>query len=262
MCSKEIELLRHVLQTGEVKNPSKVTKDTLMAVIKYMVPRICDPTLNAKLVHDLTAPCTDDDSAAKEDDDIFYNSQESTQNQSGPEAEGKQQILTQPDRPKLCKSRWSGSTCQDADCTRAHPSYCKEESCKEKRNPSCLLWHVRNKRPGNWERRAAAPSGPKSGSFNRGSNNTGKKSLKLKLLSSQLEVYKAKEKMARLARARPIRKTYAEAVAATPQPHPTPTQTQLTAQVPSATSVHPNNLGHVVELLTAVLSTLQSQARL
>ncbi len=58
MGSKEIELLQHVLQTGEVKNPSKVTKDTLMAVIQYLVPRICDPHLNAKLVQDLTAPST------------------------------------------------------------------------------------------------------------------------------------------------------------------------------------------------------------
>ncbi len=259
MCSKEIELLRHVLQTGEVKNPSKVTKDTLMAVIKYMVPKICDPTLNAKLVQDLTAPATDDwssqDNAAANEDDIFSNSQETTQEDS-PKTEAR----TQLDRPKLCKSRWTGSTCEDANCERAHPSYCKEDNCKERRNPNCLLWHtIRNKKSGNGEKRAAAPSGPKSGFSKQGSKFLGKKSLELQLLSSQLEVYKAKEKIARISRARPTKKTYAEVTAAAPSLCTTPTQPQPTQ---SATPVHPNNVGHLVNLLTAVLSTLQGQARL
>ncbi len=235
-----------------------------MVVIKYVVPRICDPTLNAKLLQDLTTPASDDwssqDSAAAKEEDIFYNSQETTQ-EDNPKTEGRMQL----DRPKLCKSRWTGSTCEDVNCERAHPSYCTDDNCKERRNPNCLLWHIRNKKLGNWEKRAAAPSGHKSGFSRRGSKFLGKKSLELQLLSSQLEVYKAKEKIARISRARPTKKTYAEVTAAAPPLCTIPTQTQPTQGThsqQSTTPVQPNNLSHLVNLHTAVLSTLQGQARL
>ena len=222
-----------------------------------MAQRITNPSLNSELVTAISSP-----PEMTDEEDIFALS--GTQPPSSSSAN-----VVEPPQQRLCKSRWAGTSCNIKACDRAHPNFCKEEGCKDKRKPDCPFWHTVRK--GNSSRRATAPSTQKSGHKTefKGKFQGKKQDLKIKLMSSQLEALRAKEKLAALTRpkTRPSR-SYAAAAARACQPgqpllpsatvNLAPTQMAIPAlQSPSPSTPKATN-EVLVGLLTALLSNLQT----
>ena len=172
-----------------------------------------------------------------------------------------------PSRPKLCKSRWSGSTCNKKNCVRAHPAYCRSDSCRETWDPSCQNWHTK-KKMGNAKKGATTtPSNKdKSGKAN-GRQQIA--NLERRLLTAQLATYRAKEKLDMLRRRdqprrdQPRRERPREGQIRMEQPRSyasvvkcgVPVSTLPNIQAPGGTMA-PSTTASIVELLTAVLTKL------
>ncbi len=310
-----VELLRQAAQEGGIRNPSKITKDTLMAVINYVAPRICDPARSRELTHVVTSTPETSWADSPGDADIFAPT-------PTPDKEPSEASTTEQDgtvgitdkRKRLCKTRWAGTTCEKADCDRAHPNYCNEPACREGRVPSCKFWHtVRSRtvnkrkrlcktrwtgttctkadcdgahptycgepacregrvpscklwhitRPGNGKRRVAAPSTLKCGpALTNPVRNHPKmaQELKVRLLSSQLEALKVKEKLAKLKR--PSAKTdrsFADVAASALSHHlPGPSTPHATASQLQSPTTAPIGLDTLVPLLMTALANLQA----
>lgn len=194
-----IELLRQAA-SGELKHISKINKDVFVAVVQYVAPRIINPQQNKELVDMLVNTNSGQDcSTTCEDVSLDFSSTQPEQNTLEANCSAGE---TATSRPRLCKSRWVGSVCKEKGCDRGHPEYCKDAGCKVRRRPECPLWHV-TRRSGNLNRRAAAPSIPKSGQskdhyangVKHSRNVPSAKELKLQLLASQVQAYKAKEQL-------------------------------------------------------------------
>ena len=202
---KVLSILRQVASDGELKNPSKTNKDTLVAIVTYVAPCLRVPGLLAALVGAVSEAGKGSETEETEEEDFFpANTQsvsdtpsESTQQQQ------QQQQLESSSKTKVpvCKSRWAGTKCSTPDCSRAHPDFCKRSTCKSNgRQPGCSLWHT--VRTGNGKGRAAAPSEDPKSSKNKGNNNhpntPRRADLKMQLLSSQLEAFRARGRLALL----------------------------------------------------------------
>ena len=259
---KILTILRQVASDGDLKNPSKTTKDTLVAIVTYVAPRLRVPGLLEALVTAVAEPAAkneEEDRDDEEEEDFFS---ASTLNTSKP---------NQAARVPVCKSRWTGKECTNSDCSRAHPAFCKSAECKvQGRNKDCKDWHT--VRAGNGNGRAAAPStdSKRSKSNNKQSKHNlekkKKSSLHMQLLSSQLEAYKAKEKLAKLKQQQRqqvkhpqqqvknrLDKSYAGTVARAPAPQRNcPSSTQL--HTPPSTQLPP----HLMDSSSALVSVLET----
>lgn len=239
------------VEDGElmVSKATKFKKDELVAAITLIVQNIDLGAL--KSLGNLVSQVNDDSTTS-----LIPASQEPIL----PESivmNSSQSKVDQLNRPKLCKSRWKGRKCVKEGCDRAHPAYCSEPSCGGKRSSGCQLWHV--KRPENSVKREAAPSVTKSSQKIKITNSQASvKDLKLKLLSSQLVAFKAKEKLARMKRTGTDR-SYAEVVS-TPQ-QVTQVRAPLRpakANQPRRCSLGSDTMESLMELLSAVLASLQA----
>ncbi len=170
--SEIVELVRHAAKTGEVKNLSKVKKETLVAAIVYIAPKITDPTLHAELVRELTTLSTDEEDIFS--DTLTTQAGSSTEQQSTPNTE-EANTQSQDDftvvtrKKKVCRHSWKGAPCTLEDCKFEHPTICNRAPCNPVRDPECPNFHPRYKKKngnkhgvaknqGNEKRRDAPPS--------------------------------------------------------------------------------------------------------
>ena len=186
------------------------------------------------------------------------------------------------DKPKVCKSRWRGRTCNVEDCSRAHPNYCTSKACKPKRDPACNDWHTirQGNGKGGTGAAAAVSSSLKSGGRkdhhprqqqqaqrHRGGRQQPQQqqqsrhqleqlNLRLRLARAQLESAKAKEKLSKLSN---NPRSYAAVTAGNPSlalPVTKPTSPKRAMGAETTTPVEPS-LDAVVPLLMSLMSALQ-----
>ena len=69
------------------------------------------------------------------EEDFFDASQPAT---SQPDTQAKDTT----DRPRLCKSVWTGKVCSVPDCKLAHPPRCSNPACFPRRQQECIFWHT------------------------------------------------------------------------------------------------------------------------
>lgn len=284
MTTKEgriLDLICQIQQDGEFRNLSRTTKDALAAAFAFVVKN-CDLDAMSKVKAVLSAPSAAGLSLGDGDseDDLFPSETQPGDGQpadflsvdkamGGLDSDSNNDFtLVKSKRPRLCKSRWKGQECENADCPFAHPPYCTDLACKDKRLPNCEAWHTRPKaarpklRPaksGNGNRGAPSSFNPK------GFSKSGKKTedvrdLKLRLANTQLALFRAQKKSVTI---RP-NNSYASVVASRSPPattaHP-PTQIVSDASQARAVTTQEGDLCAQMALIVEQLASLAARLR-
>ncbi len=275
-----LELICQLQHDEQYRNYSKTNKDVIAAALLYMVKK-CDPEELSKITSELADSAKEANTSGAEDSlsDIF--TQGLTQEEKGPEklkANAEEQTedgftKVERKRPRMCISRWKGEECSTDGCTYAHPPYCRNQSCKEKKNPDCTFWHFKPKKSSRQEsgndRRGVATPSSRNPNGGKGSKRTlDVRSLKLKLANTQIALLRAQKKSARTS----SRSTYAAVAAAqsmTALPIPPPPDSQATQCNPllpvstqETVGSQRDDIRHQVASIAEQLAALASRLRI
>lgn len=263
-----LDILRYAAQSREIKNLSKVTKDTLAAVITYVAPRIVDPSLHSDLIKDLSAHPAPASNPINEVDDPV-GTQTSSPLAMRPLSQTPINGDSEGFRRRVCRAIWRGRTCTDMDsCTSYHPSRCEDQACVPKRQPDCDNWH-RKPRPittssqGNHSRGTRQPNNKVGGRSNnikgRMVNSRGKEDT-IQLLQLQLRVERQQRALeAARQKAKTNKAPYKDALLSSPLTMPSQTSTQMHRAPHSQSPI--TGSGHVpLADLTGIIATALTQA--
>lgn len=161
-------------------------------------------------------------------------------------------------KKRVCRSAYKGAACDKVDCDFTHPTFCT--SCKEKRDPSCKLWHVptaAKSKVGNDLRRKGPSSKPKGSS-----SSNDYKALKHKLNVAENLRLKAEVALLKTKVARPKKQQQSYAsVVSPPVPDQQTSSQQIGSTLPAVpnTSAAPSDTEALISLLTALLANLQTK---
>ena len=113
-----------------------------------------------------------------------------------------EQATNSTNRPRLCRSVWTGKACSIPDCRLAHPPRCSDPACRPRRQLDCSNWHtvrtVKRKEPARFVNPNRELGNSKRGKPSPLTTKRAATSLKLEadLAKAKLALFKAKAKTA------------------------------------------------------------------